>query len=136
MNHLNLVFEKLPKETKCNIRLPDAMRDALTYAANHLKGANRRMFIAETVCSIGDGGQRMAEKMLGWNRGTIRKGMHELHSGIYCVDNFSGRGRTLSEEHLPSLLKDITAIVTLIKHIEPEDRGFFEIGGAIGDLSG
>jgi len=28
------------------------------------------------------------------------------------------------------------AVETLIKHIEPEDRGFFELGGAIGDLSG
>ena len=28
------------------------------------------------------------------------------------------------------------AFVTLIKHIEPEDRGFFELGGAIGELSG
>jgi hypothetical protein len=29
-----------------------------------------------------------------------------------------------------------TFIITLIKHIEPEDWGFFELGGAMGDLSG
>ena len=80
------------------------------------------MFMAETVCAIGEGGQRMAEKVLGWNRGTIRKGTHELHSDIYCVDNFSGRGRKLSEEHLPSLLEDITAIVKPSCQTDPTFR--------------
>jgi hypothetical protein len=53
----------------------------------------------------------LAEKELGWNRGTIRKGEHELKSGMVCVDGFKGRGRKRSEEHLPNLLKDITTIV-------------------------
>jgi transposase len=98
------------------------MCDALTYAEAHLKGPNRRVFMAETVCSIGEGGQRTAEKVLGWNRGTIRMGMHELQSGIHCIDNFSGRGRKLSEEHLPDLLEDITAIVKPSCQTDPTFR--------------
>jgi len=97
---LNLVLSKLPKETKFAIRLPDGIFDALTYAEAHLKGARRRIFMAETVCSIGEGGQRTAEKALRWNRSTIRKGMHELQSGIHCIENFSRRGRKLFEVHI------------------------------------
>lgn len=111
MNHLNIIIEKLPKELKCGIKLSEGICDAFKYAANHLKGANRRMFMAETVRGIGNDGQRMIENVLGWNRGTIRKGRHELDSGIYCIDNFSGRGRKRSEVHLSSLIEDITAIV-------------------------
>jgi hypothetical protein len=37
--------------------------------------------------------------------------MHELERGIVCIDAFSSRGRKRSEEHLPKLLLDITAIV-------------------------
>ena len=122
MNHLKLILEKLPQKIKCTIRLPDGIRGALTYAANHLKGANQRMFMAETACAIGDGGQRMAEKVLGWNRGTMRKGMHELNSGIYCIDNFSGRGRKLTQEHLPCLLEDIKAIVKPSSQTDPTFR--------------
>src|SRR5258707_10151143 len=35
----------------------------------------RRMFMARTVQALGESGQRLAERKLGWNRGTIRKGM-------------------------------------------------------------
>lgn len=119
---MKFVLKKLPKETKCTIKLPDGIRGALTYAANHLKGANQRMFMAETVCAIGDGGQRMAEKVLGWNRGTIRKGTHELRSGIYCLDNFSGRGRKTVEKHFPNLLEDISAIAEPKSQVDPTFR--------------
>ena len=74
--------------------------------------------MAEIVCSIGEGGQRIAEKILGWNRGTIRKGMHELQSNIHCVDNFSGRGRKPAEHDLTDLFKDIQEIVTAKNTVE------------------
>ena len=67
--------------------------------------------MARTVQALGEGGQPLAERELGWNRGTIRKGMHELECGMVCIDAFSSRGRKRSEEHLPTLLSDITAIV-------------------------
>ncbi len=40
--------------------------------------------MARTVQALGPGGQRLAERELGWNRGTMRKGMHELERGIVC----------------------------------------------------
>lgn len=76
-----------------------------------LHGSERRLFMARTVRLLGPGGQRLAEQKLGWNRVTIRKGMHELASGICCLDAFCLRGRKRSEEHLPTLLEDIKALV-------------------------
>ena len=79
--------------------------------AHSLKGSDRRLFMARVVKALGEGGQRQAERELGWNRRTIRKGMHELESGVVCLDGYSARGRKAAEEHLPTLLADIKAIV-------------------------
>ena len=43
--------------------------------AQKLKGTDRRQFMAEVVKGLGIGGQTQAERELGWNRRTIRKGM-------------------------------------------------------------
>jgi len=43
-----------------------------------LKGVERRLFMARMVRSFGAGGQRMAERDLGWSRVTVRKAMHAL----------------------------------------------------------
>ena len=66
--------------------------------------------MAQIAKALGKGGQRRAERELGWHRRTIRKGMHELESVFRCYDNFSGRGRKPAEYHLPNLLNDIKAI--------------------------
>jgi len=75
-----------------------------------LKGNRRRTFMAQVVKSLGQGGQRRAERELNRNRGTVRRGMHELESGIACRDASSARGRKRAEDHLPNLLEDIEAI--------------------------
>ena len=71
---------------------------------------------------LGEGGQRLAEWELGWNRGTIRKGQHEREQGIICLDAYTMRGRRWSEEHLPNLLTDITAIVDGQSQADPQFR--------------
>ena len=83
----------------------------LIAAAEALKGSQRRLFMAKAVQAMGRGGQRWALEHLGWCRDTIRKGMHELDSGMTCVDAFSSRRRKPAEEHLPRLLDDIRDIV-------------------------
>jgi len=75
-----------------------------------LRGSVRRVFMAGVVQVLGKGGQRQAETELGWNRGAIRKGQHELASGVACVDDFAARGRKRAEEHWPNLLTDIQAL--------------------------
>lgn len=87
-----------------------------------LKGSARRLFMARTVKELGKGGQRRAERVLGWERKTIRKGMHELESGITCKDAFNLRGRKRTEEHLPNLLVDLQAIVDSQSQVDPQFR--------------
>jgi hypothetical protein len=104
------------------MELTEVVKDLLVQTAKTLKGSASRLFMARTVQALGEGGQRRAERELGWNRGTIRKGLHELSHGIVCVDAFSARGRKRSEEHLPNLLSDITAIVDGQSQADPQFR--------------
>jgi hypothetical protein len=90
------------------MELVEEAKELFRKTAKALKGSERRLFMARTVKALGEGGQCLAERELGWNRGTIRKGMHELESGIVCVDAFSSRGRKRSEEHLPNLRQPIS----------------------------
>jgi hypothetical protein len=74
------------------------------------QGDKRRRFMAQAVEAFRLS-QRQAELRLGWARDTVRKALHELHSGIGCVDNFAARGRKPAEFHLPHLLGDIRDVV-------------------------
>jgi len=104
------------------MELTEEVKELLLKTGKDLKGSARRMFMARTVQALGEGGQRLAERELGWNRGTIRKGMHEAAHGIACMDGFRLRGRKRSEEHLPTLLRDITAIVDGQSQADPQFR--------------
>ncbi len=88
--------------------------------AKTLKASPRRRFMAQTVQAMGRGGQVGAETHLGWNRGTIRKAMHELRTGMTCVDAFSMRRRKPAEEHLPRLLDDIREIADGHSQADPK----------------
>src|SRR3954469_13488783 len=96
------------------------MIPVLIDTAKTLKASQRRLFMAKTVKAMGPGGQLWAEGHLGWNRGTIRKAMHELDRGMPCVDAFSPRPRKPAEEHLPRLLDDIRAIADGQSQADPK----------------
>ncbi|GAC1399081.1 MAG: hypothetical protein NVS4B12_24560 [Ktedonobacteraceae bacterium] len=104
------------------MELTEEVKALVLNTAKELKGSACRMFMARTVQTLGEGGQRLAERKLGWNRGTKRKGMHEVESGVRCIDGFSLRGRKRSEDHLPNVLKDITAIVDGQSQADPQFR--------------
>src|SRR5262245_64061095 len=78
--------------------------------------------MARTVQDGGVGGQRRAARALGWSRVTIRKGSHELESGVRCFDAFAARGRKRAEDHLPSLLTAIQGIVDSQSQTDPQFR--------------
>ena len=106
------------------------MIPVLIDTAKALKGSQRRLFMAKTVAAMGRGGQIWAEAHLGWNRETIRKGMHEFRSGMTCVDAFDCRRRKPAEEHLPHLLDDIRGIADGQSQADPKfqtDRLFSRI---------
>jgi hypothetical protein len=102
--------------------LTDSLKALLSAAADGLSGSARRVFMARTVAELGPGGQRRAERELGWDRGTIRKGACERASGFAIVDAFALRGRKGAEARLPDLLADITAIVDGQSQTDPQFR--------------
>lgn len=104
------------------MELTDSLKTLFIDTAKTLKGSARRVFMARTVKELGDGGQRRAERELGWSRVTIRKGTHELESGRPIQDNFAARGRKRAEDHLPNLLTDITAVVDSQSQTDPHFR--------------
>ena len=102
--------------------LTDSIKTLLITTAKALKGSARRLFMARTVKELGPGGQLRAARELGWGRMMIRKGMHELDSGVECIDAVRLRGRKRAEDHLPTLLADIQAIVDSQSQTDPQFR--------------
>ena len=87
-----------------------------------LSGGARRLFMASLVHVMGRGGAAVAERELGWNRVTIRKGLRELKSGIACIDATSQRGRKPSEAALPNLEADLRAMGEATSQTDPTFR--------------
>lgn len=104
------------------MELTDSLKTLFIDTANTLKGSERRRFMARTVQELAPGGQRRAERELGWNRQTIRKALRELATGLICLDAFTLRRRKRAEEHLPNLLTDIQAIVDSQSQVDPQFR--------------
>jgi len=90
----------------------DRVKRLVQETARSLKGYTRRLFMARTVNELFEGVAYRAEQELGWNRGIVSKGLHELKSGVECVDGRRGAtGRKPAEAHLPNLLADIRDVV-------------------------
>lgn len=104
------------------MELTDELKTLFIETARSLKGFARRRFQAQTVKAFGEGGQRLAERELGWNRQTLRKAARELESGLECIAAISTRHRKRAEEHLPNLLEDITSIVDSQSQTDPQFR--------------
>jgi hypothetical protein len=104
------------------MELTDSLKTLLIATAKSLKGSARRLCMARTVRELGPGGQQRAARELRWGRMTLRKGMHELDSGVRCVDAFALRGRKRAEAHLPNLLPDMQAIVDSQSQADPQCR--------------
>jgi len=85
------------------MELREEAKKLLIETAKDLKGSVRRLVMARTVRALGEGGQRLAERELGWTRGTIRKGQHELEHGMICINAYASRGRKPSRRAPPQL---------------------------------
>lgn len=115
-----MAFAPVVKGT--SVELTDQVRGYLRETAASLRGFDRRLFMARTVRLLGHGGPSLAERELGWNRATVRKGTHELDSGIRCAGAFPSRGRKRAEERLPGLLDDIRSILDGQSQTDPTFR--------------
>lgn len=101
------------------MELTEALKTFFAETAQTLTGAPRRLYMARAVKMLGRGGMQRAENQLGWNRGTLRKGLHELESGLTCIDNTAARGRKRAEVLWPHLADDLRAIVEPNSQIDP-----------------
>src|ERR1700729_2528444 len=101
--------------------LAPQVREVLKNTANRFKGADRRLYMAQTMRDLGLS-QRQANLQLGWSRTTLCKASREITSGIRCLDAFSARGRKPIEHRLPNLLNDIRALVQEQSQADPTFR--------------
>jgi len=104
------------------LNLTSEVKSIIRSAIDLLKGSSGCTFMTSVVVQMGCGGQRIASLEFGWNRGVIRKGMHELRSGIICVDAFDARGRKRCEDRVPCLENDIRGIADSASQTDPTFR--------------
>lgn len=101
------------------------VKSLLKDAASKLTGPNKRNFMAKTTLTFFDGSARKAETYMGWNRGSIKLGLHELHTGITCLDNYGARGNKKSEEKISTLEGDIRSVVDPHSQADPQMKTTF-----------
>jgi hypothetical protein len=97
-------------------------RQLLRRAAGRLTGQQRRLFIAEVTRALCDGNPRRSERQFGWGRQTAEQGLHELDSGIRCLEDFRARGRKRTEDQWPQLAQDIRELVDPKAQADPQFR--------------
>jgi hypothetical protein len=100
--------------------ISERIRGIIKSAADKLSGVKKREYIAEVAIEFCDGNVRKAERVFGWGRETINKGIRELHTGIKCKDDYHARGNKKTEEKLPQLAEDIRVIVDPKSQADPD----------------
>lgn len=101
------------------MELNKELKDIFIETAQELKGYAGRLFKAKVVKALGKGGQRRAAEELGWNRGTIRKGLTELAGSFAYLDQCRKRGRKPVTAHWPTLEEDLKAIAEAVSQTDP-----------------
>ena len=100
-------------------KISEEAREIFKKTAKKLSGTTRREYIATITIELLDGNARKAERVFGWGRATVKKGMRELATGIKCIDNYSARGKKKAEEKIPQLVDDIRAITDPKSQADP-----------------
>jgi hypothetical protein len=96
------------------------IRTTIKKAAALLTGYKRRAFMAQVALDYFGGHARRTEEKMGWGREAIQLGLHELRTGIRCLENFSSRGNKRTEDRLPGLEKSINEIVEPHTQADPD----------------
>ncbi len=106
-------------------KLTEQQMRTIQDAARKLTGAKRRAFQAQVALDYLDGKPRRAETVLGWSRNTVELGLHELRTGITCLDNFSARGNRKTEEKQPQLEEDLRCLAEPESQTDPKFQSPF-----------
>jgi hypothetical protein len=83
----------------------------LREAARRLTGPSRRQFQAQVALDYLDGSPRRVEQVLGWGRGAVELGLHELRTGIICQDDYTTRGRKGIEVIDPTIVAKLEQLL-------------------------
>lgn len=78
----------MDETTMVAVELSAGVGDMIRAAAKALTGWRRRRYQAEVAERYCEGQPRRAERWFGWGRQTVELGLHELRSGIRCLDVF------------------------------------------------
>ena len=79
------------------------VKSLLKDAAAKLSGPDKRNFMAKATLGLFDGSSRKAETDMGWNRQSVEVGLHELHKGIICMDNYPACGNKRTDREIERL---------------------------------
>ena len=116
--------------------LPRSVKDAIRSTAKSLKGHARRVFQAVVTNEHAEGKPRKAEKLFGWNREAVKRGLFEQRIGreIRSISFSKGRPRveTLNKDLLPTaknLLKPMQSLA-MFRQLTYERRTMLECTGA------
>lgn len=100
--------------------LTDDLISSLKSAAKLLTGYRRRCFQAQMAMKYCGSSARQAERVFGWGREAVNTGLHELRSGIRCLDACNLRGRKKTEDRCPALAEHIHRIVEPQSQADPK----------------
>lgn len=118
---IKLIFEDLPDvrgiNRHCHYDGPES--------GQIIDWFKKRQYIAEVTVKFLDGNARKAERIFGWGRKAVEKGIQESKTGIPCIDNYSARGCKKTEDREPQLRVDIRALVEPQSQTDPDFKAPF-----------
>jgi hypothetical protein len=100
-------------------KMSEAERELIKDASKRLTGFKRRQYQASITLKYFDGNARKAERVLGWGRKSLEKGLGEARTGIRCLDNYKNRGRKRTEDRIEGLKEDVCEIAELHTQADP-----------------
>ena len=95
-------------------------------ASKKLTGFKRRAFQAQVAIDYLKSKSRLAERIFGWDRNTVELGLHELRTGITCIDHFNTRGNKRMEEKIQQLESDIYSLAEPESQTDPKFQTLFK----------
>lgn len=116
-----IISEQVKKTAKKTLTdVTDRIKSLIKEAVKHMSGRHRRAYMAEVTLELLEGNARQAERVFGWGRGTVNKGLREQATGIVCADHYAGRGNRKTEAKCPQLEIDIRALVEPTSQADPK----------------
>jgi len=115
--------------------IPISVVELVQRMVDRIPWPDRRQAMADATQTLLDGKPRVAEAVFGWSRATVELGMHELQTGIICVNDLSKRRKLKTEEKYPHLLAELRTITEADSqaqsHLRDHIRATTNIGGIV-----